>query len=308
MSQAIPLSFDVASLEPGWTGTFPEFLELLPDLISVVADQEFALFVAGATEPPYDSGPWAKNGNEWRYFSEATGDYQPFLIPQISLKYHVGTAEPDADDYLLYFEFVGTTPTSIKGWNGSAWTAFHYLKSELYTKTEIDGLFESYDANGKAQIDWDNVLNKPSSDLYPFAAESAAATAVQANVVAVKLAVVTETYDLGAAYTAASSRFTAAEAGVYRFLWQVQVDNTSAGVAEMTNYVRLTKNGAVNVGSTAENDGDPQGDRWFHSGSVDVALSVGDYVELWGEADSTPSTGFVDFTNIRFSGSLVERT
>lgn len=308
MSQAIPLSFDVAALEPGWTGTFPEFLELLPDLISVVADQEFALFVAGATEPPYDSGPWAKNGNEWRYFDETTGDYQPFLVPQVRLKYHVGTTEPDADDYLLYFQFVGTTPTAIKGWNGSAWTAFHYLKSELYTQTEIDALFEGYSGGGKAQVDWDNVLNKPTTDLYPFHATSAAATAIQANVTPVKLAVVTETYDLGAAYTAASSRFTAAEAGIYRFSWQVQVDNTSAEVTSMTNYVYLTKNGAVNVGTTAENDGDPEGDRWFHSGTVDVALSVGDYVELWGSADDSPGTGFVNFTNITFCGSLVERT
>jgi hypothetical protein len=74
----------------------------------------------------------------------------------------------------------------------------------------------------------------------------------------------------------------------------------------MTNYVRVTKNGAAYLGGSANNIKSPEGDRWFHNGSVEFSLAAKDYVELWVEADDSPGTGFVDFGNFFFTVSLVQ--
>lgn len=123
MSFQLPVSLDFGSLPDTGQGYTPqEFADRLGINARVFTEQQFALFVTGATAPTSDVGPWAANGNEWRYWDSGTGSYVPFVIPSESLGYFVGVAAPDPAIYQVWVELNGTgSPLAIKTYFSGAW-------------------------------------------------------------------------------------------------------------------------------------------------------------------------------------------
>lgn len=312
-SNILPISFVVAALEPGKKYTPQQLAEAIVERLQAVSGQAFALFVAGSTEPPYDVGPWAKNGNEWQYFSTTEGRYVPFLVPQESLKFYVGQDDginaPDPSKFLFWIVLDDDgMAIDIRTFHDGAWKGVYYAKTDVYTKAELDSFFEPTVA-GKKQIHWDNVINKPSAQSYAMRAESTVAQNMLTTAVSAKLANLTnERYDTGEAYDAPNSRYTAKVAGIYRVSFGAQVDNAGGELTSMSLFVRVIKNSVVNEGGVSTNYKDPEGQRWFMFGSIDVLLALDDYIELWGEADDFPGVGSVDWTNLFWCASLVQTT
>lgn len=103
MSEAIPLTITIASLQPDFAGNIHDYDATIPGRITILAQQSISLFKAGTTEPTSDEGLWFdQNVNQWKYFDYDTGNYQPVNVPQQNLRYHVGADEPDQLEYLLW--------------------------------------------------------------------------------------------------------------------------------------------------------------------------------------------------------------
>lgn len=123
MSFQLPVTIDFGALPDNGQGYNPQaFADRLSINGRIFTEQQFALFVTGATAPTSDVGPWAANGNEWRYYDYGTGSYVPFIIPSESLGYYVGSDTPDETIYQFWIQLAGSgSPLALKTYYSGAW-------------------------------------------------------------------------------------------------------------------------------------------------------------------------------------------
>lgn len=76
--QAVKLAVSVGSLPEGYC---PTSLQVLANDIAarliVTPSNQFSSFVAGSEEPVGNQGPWLKDCEEWWFFNDETGRYEP---------------------------------------------------------------------------------------------------------------------------------------------------------------------------------------------------------------------------------------
>jgi hypothetical protein len=165
----VQLTVDIGTLSPRPNEeTRQQYAEEIARRLLVYLPSTNATFNIGSSMPASDEGPWfkevtdPKSGNssyELWVWSSSAATYVPLTLNQIQLRYFVGTATPSQGEYDVWFETNSTgKPLGIHTYNTStaAW------EPNSYTPDEIDAFFEGEDA-GKKQVDWDRVVNKPTS-------------------------------------------------------------------------------------------------------------------------------------------------
>lgn len=290
------LRFDAAAFPADYEASLSEFAAAFVERLTVVALQNFALFVSGSTEPSSDEGPWAQDGRLWKFFSEDTGNYQPFLIDPIRLGYQISVDEPTDDEINIWFEIEEDgTPVAINFRQivgGSVeWPSPYYLKSETFTQAEAAAALlyqERYSARAK-----------PNSN-----------QSVDINFTLQKLQMNSVDHDTASAYEAGNSRYVAAVKGIYRVAVVTQFDNDGGTASGMQIGLAVIKNGVgggPNLGGNTVNIASPPGNHWNNAFAMDVSLEAGDYIELAVLTTDGVDTGDLIFsTNSFWCISLVQ--
>lgn len=123
MPNQLPVTIDFGTIPQTGLGYTPQqFADRLGTNGRIFTEQQFALFVTGATAPTSDVGPWAANGNEWRYWDSNVGAYVPFIIPSESLGYYVGNSTPDPNVYTFWIQLDGSgSPLALKTYYSGSW-------------------------------------------------------------------------------------------------------------------------------------------------------------------------------------------
>lgn len=112
-------------------------------------------------------------------------------------------------------------------------------------------------------------------------------------------------YSTDNAWSLTDDRFTCQQNGIYLFCTSVSFDDAS-GMNRMI--VDITVNGTYGNRRVVDFDFDNVGNptsSWVVSGSRPIALSIGDYVEIYVFGDSTSATWTVSTTQTFFSGQFV---
>lgn len=78
--------------------TLNEFLQALPDLVTVVLNEGFSTFVTGATAPTSNQGPWLKDGLEWWVWDDTLGRYRPQQLEEEFRKIYIQSFDPFVKD------------------------------------------------------------------------------------------------------------------------------------------------------------------------------------------------------------------
>lgn len=272
---ALPLTIEIAKLPVGFSGTPQELSDAIAERVRIVAQQSFALFLAGSVEPTSDQGPWAENGNTWKYFDLDTGSYQPFLIPADRLGYQVSVEEPTNEAIVFWFQIdTAGNPLALKlrvvTGSGSDWISIYYLRSETYTKTEIDaiaagvvqpgGVFAQKNAS-------QNITGNGTRDKILYA---------QA---------------LFGAFDTVNSRFVAPANGLYEFAiklnWQVSAGSPT-GIRFVGEFRTNGMTGADYALAETEETGTQN-----HIFAQTLVLTAGDYVEFFLEVNDTGSATYL---------------
>jgi len=282
-ANALPLTISVGPLPVG-VRTDPQGLaDAIAQRIEIVAQQTYALFTTGGTEPSSDLGPWAKDGQTWYYFNSDTGDYKPFVIPQESLGYQISVDEPTADAINVWFQIDSSgLPIAIKTKStqgGSiVWTSAYYLKTETLSTGEIQ-------LEIATQIRW-AARAKPNLD-QTIAIDGAYH----------KMTMNAETIDPNGAYTEVDSRYIAQVDGIYLACGALHFDDVTGTPAGMEINVDVWANGVttgINKGGGQTNVATPPNSRWIVPLSVLFQASAGDQIELGMLATDGINTGDLD--------------
>lgn len=277
---ALPLTITVASLPVGFVGTPQELADAIAERIEIVAQQSFALFSVGATEPSYDTGPWAKNGNTWYYFDSDAGAYLPFEIPQASLGYQISVNEPTEDGIVVWFQVDNDgLPLAIKtrSVSGGAivWTSVYYLKSETYSQAETNNAIAR-------QIRY-AVRAKPNAD-----------QTISIDSTDQQLDLNAEILDPDGAYTEADSEYIAPIKGIYEIGGVMVFDNDTGTPAGMEIEVSAWSDGVgtgTELGANGNNTPSPNSDRWHVPLSIMFQASAGAVIELSATAVDGVNSG-----------------
>ena len=275
----LPLTITGAQLPVGWVGTPQELMDAILERIEINAQQSFALFTVGATEPSSDIGPWAKNGDSWYYFNSDTGDYQPFIIPAGSLGYQMSVSEPTNDLINVWFELnTDGTPKAVKVKvivaGNIEWQSVYYEKSEVYTKAETD-------------------LQITKQGRWTAKAKPNANQTVPIDTTNDKLLFNAELLDPQGAYTEADSRYIAQVKGIYEANAVVHFDNAGGAAALMEINVDVW-DGGVGTGTRIiggqTNVASPPNSRWVVAFTVLFQASAGAQIELGAAANDGTNT------------------
>jgi len=277
---ALPITVTMASLPVGFKGTPQQIADAIAERLTLTTQQVFALFFVGATEPSYDVGPWAKNGNSWYYWDSDTGDYQPFVIPQGSLGYQMSLSEPTDDAIVVWFEIdADGLPVSIKTRSNQGgavtWTSVYYLKTEVYTQAETQlqiTLQKRWIAKAKPNLDQTVAID---------AADH-------------KLTMNAELLDPDGAYTEADAKYICPVKGIYEAVGTLFIDNDTGTASGMQIVVDVWSNGVTSGtknGSGGSNVASPNGSQWIVNFNVPFQANAGDFVELSLNATDGVNTG-----------------
>lgn len=101
----IPLILEMGALPLNFQGTPQQLADAIAERLRVVSQQAFALFAQGATEPPYNVGPWLDQSTSigiWKGFDPVTGNYQPLPVADVTLKYILSVTEPNPNLFQLW--------------------------------------------------------------------------------------------------------------------------------------------------------------------------------------------------------------
>jgi hypothetical protein len=335
MPNQLPVTIDFGTLPANGQGYTPqEFANRLGVNGRIFTEQQFALFTTGVTAPTSDTGPWAANGNSWYYWDNDTGSYVPFIIPQESLRYFVGNTEPDPDIYEFWIQLDGSgSPLALKTYFSGAWVDV-YSSAGYMTVAAFNAAIAAYSTTAQMNT-------AISSALAPYAttaamnaaiAASAASTLASANgytnsqiaalttYPAQGVSVGTQTVaidgvahkvNLGSApinpapapFDTGNSRYVAPATGIYQVSASTQFDNDTGNAALMEVILGLFKNGVFVGDALGDQDStpSPNGSRWSPSFSGLVALTAGDYLELFTTVNDGGSGGNITVTVAQLS-------
>lgn len=176
MSNQIPLTVQVGNLPDAPSGeTRQQYAEAVASRLLVTISSDNATFVIGGSQPTSDVGPWFREGvdgtGNTTYFlyvwSADQATYVPLALEQEQLRYWVGGSAPDQLVYDVWFETnTDGRLLSVRTFDSNT----NVWENVYYTRGEVDGFFAGESA-GKKQIEWDNVLNKPSGSTNPRASD-----------------------------------------------------------------------------------------------------------------------------------------
>ncbi|MFB1500808.1 hypothetical protein [Thiocapsa sp. N5-Cardenillas] len=279
----LPIRPVIAPLPPGWDGSPQQIIDEINARIKLLTSQQFALFVTGSVEPATNLGPWAKDGREWYYFNEDSGDYEPFLLSSTALGYQISVDEPTDPAIRLWFEIdVAGSPLAIYQRVGTTepavWETYGYRKSEVYTKAETQA----------------EILAKPA---YSVRATLSADQLVAITGAAVKLNMNQKEWDVQNVYDNTTSRYTAPVRGIYSIKIVSQFDNAGGDPTQMQITLYGRKNNAANVGAATIAIDTPPGQRWFCNFAFDVLLEAADFMELVAIAMDGTFTGSLNLSS-----------
>lgn len=292
MANPLPLTIDFGALPNNGQGYTPqELADRLGYNARIFTEQAFALFTTGATAPTSDTGPWAANGNTWYYWDSGTGSYVPFLIPQSSLRYYVGSVAPDQTVYQFWIETTGGgSPLAVKTYFGGAWVDVYATTLGDYLTTAA---FTAAIANYSTTAEMNTAIANAVAGLvvYRFSAQNAGvAQTITDNDPAMKLTATTELFDDGGGYSPVSSKFVAVETKKHFITATVIYASTSGTPTDLTFGLYIYKNGGVakTVLFPAEGTTDAR--------TIDISsyldLTIGDEIEIYADISSTGAGTF----------------
>jgi hypothetical protein len=149
------MNVSVSAIPPNATAeNLQELVNLVGQAITVTFPRDASVFGTGNGIPTSNVGLWFSNGS-WYYFNDATGKYEPVVLPQSSLRYILSQSAPSRLTYDVWFVLSGSgEPIDVRIWFNNAWTSIYYSRATL------DSWFNGLSGGGKAQVDWANVVNK----------------------------------------------------------------------------------------------------------------------------------------------------
>lgn len=276
---ALPLTITLARLPVGFVGTPQELADAIAERLQITTQQVFALFSVGATEPATNVGPWAKNGNQWFYFDDDTGSYQPFVITDAQRQSQISITEPTDDAILVWYQIDNDgNPLAIKlkvTTGGSiSWVSPYYLKSETYTQAEAD-------------------LKIIQQGRWAAKAKPNANQTVAIDTTNQKLLMNAELLDPQGSYTEADSRYICPVKGIFEASGVIHFDNDGGAAALMEINVDAW-DGGVGAGTRIiggqTNVASPPNSRWIVAFTVLFQASAGAQIELGVAANDGTNT------------------
>lgn len=87
-------SIEAGTLPPTFRGTWQEFADQLPSLLTIRLNDGKSVFSVGQTEPNGDQGPWLKGGTRWFVYDLASGGYIPAKVNPLLRRIMIQTTDP----------------------------------------------------------------------------------------------------------------------------------------------------------------------------------------------------------------------
>ncbi len=309
MGSPLPLTIDFGTLPANGQGyTVQQLADKLGTNGRIFTEQAFALFTTGATAPTSNTGPWAANGNTWYYYDSVSGTYKPFLVPQESLKYWVGSTEPDPDVYQFWIQLNGSgSPLALKTYFSGGWVDVYAATlagyqtvsamANYYTKSQTDAAITAA------------IAGIPSASAYPGKGVTdmgGQSVLINSTPQKVNLMVAAINPD-PSPWDITNRRYIAPADGIYSVNCSTQFDNVSGTPSGMQVEVELYKNGSFVGEAMADLDStpSPSGDRWSPGFGGLVSLAQNDYLELFATAEDGVNTGLLSLTVAQMSVNRV---
>lgn len=133
------LVLEAAPLPPDFVGTPQQMFEAMLARTGILSPFGITTFVIGPNEPPYNQGPWLKNGTQWWVWSDDTGAYIPQDISASDIPpYWVQNAYPPKSSPPLWFEMNGsnTRVLNVHFYTGVPYTDFSVLSGQALTDAQ----------------------------------------------------------------------------------------------------------------------------------------------------------------------------
>lgn len=273
MADPLPVSFEVAAFPPSESYTPQEFADALAERLSLVSQQDFALFVTGSVEPSSDVGPWLKDGIEWWVWDTVNGNYKPIEINQGSLKYIISQATPDTGVYQVWYKLDGSNvPQSIYVNVGGTWTdaiaGLYYNKTQVYTQAQTNTAIAT--AIG-------SIPTPPGTSLHPGVSTTSG-----------------QTEAAGPSYHAiAGFSYVAPVTGAYLVSASIQVDDSGMVLSDVTVFIRPTVNGVTAGAGGFDSGNTPSGSRWNPRFCELVSANAGETISAEFSPDSPSGSAAV---------------
>lgn len=303
MPNQLPVTIDFGTLPATGQGYTPqEFANRLGTNGRIFTEQAFALFVTGSTAPTSDVGPWAANGNTWYYWDSVSGSYVPFLIPQASLKFTVGSVTPDPAIYQFWIETTGPgSPLAVKTYFSGAWVDVYATKlGDYLTVAAFNATLAGYSTTAQMNAAIASAVGAATS--YPAQGTNSAPQSIAVDSAPHKLTLDTGAINPSPApFNVALYRYIAPAAGIYAVEATSQFDNDTGVSADMEVLLQLYKNGANSGIGDIDGTPSPNGDRWSPSFGTIISMAANDYLELYVTAQDGVGTNAIDLTTARLS-------
>lgn len=302
MANPLPLTIDFGVIPNTGNGyTVQEMADRFGLNARIFTGQSFALFTTGATSPTSDTGPWAKNGNTWYYWDTGTGSYVPFLVPQESLEYYVGSTTPDQTVYQFWIQLDGSgSPLALKTYYGGAWVDVYATTLAGYvTSTTLAGYSTTSQMNSAISSAIAGINS------YPAQANNSVAQTIGVDGAAHKVTLDQAFINSAPSpFDTTNSRYVAPVAGIYAVSANTQFDNNTGTASGMQVNISVYKNGSPTSPPLGDLDNtpSPSGSRWSPGfGGLLIQLALSDYVELWASLDDGVNTGNMNMTSCTFN-------
>lgn len=339
MPNQLPVTIDFGTLPQTGVGYTPQqFADRLGENGRIFTEQQFALFVTGATAPTSDVGPWAANGNTWYYYNYGLGMYVPFLIPQESLGYFVGaTPTPDPTVFKFWVKLDGSgSPIGLFTFFGGNWVDV-YAFAGFMTVADFNTAIAAYSTTAQMNSAISAALSSYTNTAGMNAAIAASASSTLAaaqgytntqisNLTAYPAQGVTSgtqiipmgsttkiNYSVAtinpapAPFDTAQARYVAPASGYYFVGVNTQFDagTNAPGTTQVT--IGIYKNGALLGNGMGDIDSTPNpvGGRWSPSFSGLVPMNTNDYIEVFAGPNDGVNTGNINLTVSSFSVARV---
>lgn len=284
MANPLPLTIDFGTLPMTGAGYTPqELTDRLGINGRIFTEQAFALFTTGSTAPTSDTGPWAANGNTWYYWDSGTGSYVPFLIPQASLKYWVGSASPDPAVYQFWIQLTGPgSPLALKTYFGGAWVDVYAATLAGYqTVAAFTAAIANYSTTAQMNAAISAAVGGVNAGASIFKAIPSGNQDIVhggAGQINTDIALGTISFDPDSVF--GSSIFTAPANGYYQFFGSVQVSVPAGAATAVAGAVQFVSSVGDSDFFNNGPDGEEGTSQRFYVGSTILQLSAGDTVKL----------------------------
>lgn len=241
MPSQLPVTIDFGSI-PDANRSPQDFVTWLSENGRLFTEQQFSLFVSGATQPTSNVGPWLANNNEWRVWDPVAGDYTYQTLAQESLRYFVGSTTPDETVYDVWFKLSGAgQPIGIFGYYSGSWNDYYAtILAPYMTTAAFNAAIAAYSTT--AQMNTAISVALAAQTAYSFRAhKSAAAQTVTAGAGLATVAFDVENYDRGSNF--AANTYTAPVSGIYQFNIRLHVSLNAGAPTAIDRIVYLRVNG-----------------------------------------------------------------